>query len=82
MIKKKSFFITEKVKSVLYVQKYGFFFFFFYEENSFINKFMQHGLNRTNNQHNNTWSLSLFQKSACIKKIRSISKEDTNHFFY
>ena len=31
-------------------------------------------------KHNHTWSFPLFQKSAYIKKIRSISTKNTNQF--
>ena len=73
--KKKGFYVTEKSDLFLYLKKV----IFLWRGSHSQNNFMLHDLNKTNN---NSWSISLFLKSACIKKVRSVSKEDTKSVLY
>ena len=51
-------------------------------KNIFQEESFNHNLNLCNKHKNDhVLSLSLFQKSAYIKKIISVSKEDTNQFY-
>ena len=68
-------YITEKSDLFLYLKKT----YLLWRGSHSQNNFMLHDSHKTNN---NSWFISLFQKSACIKKVKFVSKEDTKSILY